>query len=392
MIRPLRVGVCPDFVEERWPSMDRVAGQLLAALGSSHSETIAAQLLRPAFRKRAMRLSSGELAYNADRACNRFIDYPRHLRRVSGTHDVYHIIDHSYAHLAWSLPENRSVVTCHDLDAFRSIVDDRHERRSAAFRAATRYILGGLQRAAAVVCDSAAIADELTRRALVSPERVFVVHLGVGEQFTVTPDPDGDASLARLLSFPARTPVVLHVGSTIPRKRIDVLLRLFAAVRRREASAQLLHAGEPLTDEQTALARQLAIADRITVLSTLDDRHLAAVYRRASVLALPSDREGFGLPVLEALRSGTAVVASDLKVLREVGGTVARYCPPGDVAAWADAVADRLLSPEDDEDRQARAAWAASFTWRRYAEQMARIYSAVAEDRVTQPMRIEASA
>ena len=392
MIRPLKVGVCPDFVEERWPSMDRVAGQLLAALCASHAETIVAEPLRPVFRKRAMRWSAGDLAYSADRACNRFIDYPRHLRRVAGAHDVYHIVDHSYAHLAWSVPANRTVVTCHDLDAFRSIVDGRHERRSAPFRAATRYILGGLRRASAIVCDSSAIADELMRLALVAQERVFVVHLGVGEQFTSAPDADGDASLARLLPFHAREPVVLHVGSTVPRKRIDVLLQAFAALRRIKPTAQLVHAGEPLTDEQSELARQLGIADRITELSTLDDRHLAAVYRRAALLALPSDREGFGLPVLEALRSGTAVVASDLKVLREIGGTVARYCPPGDTSAWADAIADVLAHPGDDADRQARTAWASSFTWRRYAEQMARIYLAVADDRIPQPLCVQAPA
>jgi glycosyltransferase involved in cell wall biosynthesis len=392
MIRPLTVGVCPDFAEERWPSMDRVAAQLLAAIRAHHPDAIEADVVRPAFRRRAMRWSSGRLAYNADRACNRFIDYPLHVRGIARSHDVYHVVDHSYAHLAWHLPAGRTVVTCHDLDAFRSIVESGAEQRSAPFRAATRYILGGLRRASAIACDTAVIAEELVRRAIVPRERVVVAHLGAGDEFTIVPDPDADAYVAHLLPFSCGVPVVLHVGATIPRKRIDVLLRVFAGLQGFEPAPRLVRVGGALTVDQAALAHKLGIDDRVTVLSALDDRHLAAVYRRAWVLALPSDREGFGLPVLEALRCGTAVVASDLAVLREVGAAAARYCPPGDVAAWARAVGDIIRQPGDASDRAARAEWAGSFTWRRYGEQMARIYSAVADRRGARSLCVQAPA
>jgi glycosyltransferase involved in cell wall biosynthesis len=340
-----------------------------------------------------MRWSAGRLACSADRACNRFIDYPRHLRRVAGAHDVYHIVDHSYAHLAWQLPAGRTVVTCHDLDAFRSIFEGTAERRSAPFRAATRYILGGLRRAEAIVCDTAAIAEEMIRRTIVPAERVSVVHLGVGVQFTTTPDAEADAGVERLLPFHRTAPVVLHVGATIPRKRIDVLLRSFAAgLRGPEPCPRLVHVGQPLTAEQDALARQLGIGDRVAVLPALDDRQLASVYRRAAVLALPSDREGFGLPVVEALRCGTAVVASDLAVLREVGGPAARYCRAGEVAEWARALSEVVGRPGGQRDRAARTAWASSFTWQRYADHMTRIYAAVAERHSAQPVCVQAPA
>src|SRR5260370_23004701 len=61
---------------------------------------------------------------------------------------------------------------------------------------------------------------------------------------------------------------------------------------------------------------------------------MAAAYRRASCVLLPSDSEGFGLPLLEAMACGTPVVASDLAVLREVGGGAACYSPVGDIDAW----------------------------------------------------------
>jgi glycosyltransferase involved in cell wall biosynthesis len=91
----------------------------------------------------------------------------------------------------------------------------------------------------------------------------------------------------------------------------------------------------------------------ITVLPFLERRVLAAVYRRAAVVLQPSDREGFGLPVAEAMACGTPVVASDLKPLREVGGTIASYCPVGDVKAWTHAVSELL-----DERRVDGSAWA----------------------------------
>jgi glycosyltransferase involved in cell wall biosynthesis len=373
----MKVGICPDFLEEGWPSMDRVASQLLAML-EAHRGSVQAEVLRPTYVRRAVEWSGRDLARNVDRAWSRFVAYPRHLSRVAGRHHVYHVVDHSYAHLVRYLPPGRTVVTCHDLDAFRSIFEPQ-ERRSAPFRAATRYILGGLRRAAAVACDTAVIGEELVRRGVVAAERMFVVPLGVGEVFGPAADPAADGRLAALLPIGPEVPVVLHVGSSVPRKRIDLLARLFARVDGLPISPHLVRVGEPFTSEQASLIRDLGLERRVTVLAGIDDRLLAAAYRRASVVVLPSDREGFGLPLLESLRSGTPVVAADLPVLREVGGPLPHYCPAGDVEEWTCAVKAVLTQPSDATVRSARVDWADAFTWRRYADQMLRVYGAVAE-------------
>ena len=114
---------------------------------------------------------------------------------------------------------------------------------------------------------------------------------------------------------------MLHVGSTIARKRIDTLLRVFAGIRRARPDARLVRVGGPFTAEQRALVRELQLEDAIVVLPFLDRSTLAAVYRQSAVLLLPSEREGFGLPVLEALACGTPVIASDIEALREVGAS-----------------------------------------------------------------------
>jgi glycosyltransferase involved in cell wall biosynthesis len=86
------------------------------------------------------------------------------------------------------------------------------------------------------------------------------------------------------------------------------------------------------------------LADRGAFLSVpvLPRTVLAALYRRATLLLQTSEAEGFGLPVAEAMACGLTVVASDIAVLREVGGSAAHYCPPGNEAAWTGTV-ERLI-------------------------------------------------
>src|SRR5262249_58441189 len=95
---------------------------------------------------------------NADRLLNRFWDYPRLLGRLArrGGFDLFHLVDHSYAQLVLALPPGRVVVTCHDLDAFRCLLEPGREPRPAWFRAMARRTLGGLRRAAFIACDSEA--------------------------------------------------------------------------------------------------------------------------------------------------------------------------------------------------------------------------------------------
>jgi len=89
-----------------------------------------------------------------------------------------------------------------------------------------------------------------------------------------------------------------------------------------------------MTPAQHEQASGLGVAEAIVELPFLDRRELATVYRRAALVLQPSDREGFGLPVAEALACGTAVIASDLPALREAGSIAATYCRVADLDAW----------------------------------------------------------
>lgn len=383
--RRTRVAVVCDLREENWHSMNLVADSLIEGLETAHGDRLSAARLCPPLRRRFSR--AGEYAgvrFNADRLFNRFRDYPRHVARRRAEFDLFHVVDHSYAQLVHRLPAERTVVTCHDLDTFRCLLEPESEPRSRAFKAMTRRVLEGLRKAARVTCDSAQTRDELLAHGIVPHGRLEVVYNGVSRAFSPLADVAADAEADGLLGpRGADAADLLHVGSTIRRKRLDVLLRVFARVRREFPRARLVRVGGGFEGPHARLIEELRLGGSIVVLPFLKERTLAAVYRRAALLLQPSEREGFGLPVAEALASGLPVVASDLPVLREVGGRAAVYRAVGDVRAWAEAAAgllrERGAEPARWESRRADGVSHASrFSWDEYARRMASIYCELA--------------
>src|SRR4029078_7633516 len=173
----------------------------------------------------------------------------------------------------------------------------------------SRRSFTGLQRAAAILCISESTRSALTTLPGIDAARSRVVPLGVGPAVTPVPSAAADGDARRLLGPCGAFDDLLHVGSTIDRKRIDILLRVFAAVRALLPSVRLLRVGGPLTDAQSALARDRRIDDGIVQLPFLDAGTLAAVYRRAALTLLTSEREGFGLPIIRATASAVRVRA-----------------------------------------------------------------------------------
>jgi glycosyltransferase involved in cell wall biosynthesis len=377
-VKPVRVGVVCDLREEGWHSMDLVADMLLEMLPLVSSGEIAATRLRPPMIRRWTRLpvvgDSGR-ARLGDRLTGRLWDYPRWLRPFRGDFDVFHIVDHSYAHLVRSLPAERTIVTCNDTDAFNAAREGSPSRLGPT-RLLAAHVLDGISRASHVACISEATRHDLIATGRVDRARTSVVYLGAHPSCTPAPDTKADADIDRQLG--PRHFEIVHVSSTIPRKRIDVLLEVFSRFRKIQPDARLVRVGGPLTRDQQRLAERLNVMDGLVQLPFLDRPQLASLYRRASVVLLPTDREGFGLPIVEAMACGTSVIASDIPALREVGGTAAIYCSPGDISRWVDALVEIQREQMDPAARDRRRAacitTSSTFDWKRYAAQMAELY------------------
>lgn len=367
--------------------MDLVAEMLLLHLKERHSDQISVTQIRPEF---VPRLSNWQptgkqwFATSADRFLNRFWDYPRLLRDCTSEFDIFHIIDHSYGHLALEVPEDRTVVTCHDIDAFRALSCVGEERRSLLYRMMAKRSLNGLRRAAVVTCDSEWTHSQVVHYDLLPSRQLVVIPNGVDPACRPEADPICDAEAESLLGQQRADRVeIVHVGSTRPRKRIEFLLHIFSTVLRRVPSLHLIRIGGDFTVEQKRLVRVLGLENSITVLPFVSKKVMAAVYRRANLALLTSEREGFGLPLIEALACGAPVVATDLSVFRELGGAMATYCSLEDQESWSRSVVELI-----EEKSKAPECWAARrrggieraalFSWAAYAESMVSIYERLA--------------
>ena len=371
------IAVIHDMPEEGWPSMDQM-GHLL----TSRLPAVAPGLTVTPIRHRMTRVfSPGPLArvrplFSADRALNRLVLYPRKMKRVSGApFDIFHIVDHSYAQLALELPAGRTIVSCHDIDTFRSVVDPDQDPRGPLFKVMTRHIADGLRRAALIVCVSQAAHDDLVRFKLADPGRLRVVPNGIDPALLEEPPAAARARAAELLPPQRGVFNVLHVGNDIPRKRLDRLVEIVSMLHKRGHWIRLVRAGSALRHATRQRILELSLGE-VVELPFVERDVLRALYERCDLLLLTSDREGYGLPVLEAFAAGKPVVASDIPALRESSGGLARVVPPDSLHDWVAAIEDVLRTGDPTGALAAeRRAHAAARTWDAHVKGLLPVYA-----------------
>jgi glycosyltransferase involved in cell wall biosynthesis len=244
------------------------------------------------------------------------------------------------------------VVTIHDV-APLAVPDPRFRALYRNWLWRRRYAHAA-QHATLIIADSAFTATEVTTRLGVARDRIRVVHLAADD----APAPPAGDDAAVLERLGVTRPFVLTVGAADHRKNIGLAE---AAVGRAVAGGTniaLVQAGPRKRSARTAEApwnRSLGFVAA---------QDLAALYRTATALVVTSTYEGFGLPLLEAMRFGTPVVASRVASLPEVGGDAVAWFAPHDVDGLAAHIA-RLAVDDTERARMAAAgrARAAQFSW-----------------------------
>jgi len=204
-----------------------------------------------------------------------------------------------------------------------------------------------LFRGAAIIADSEATRREAVRWLALPGEKIDVLPPMLDRVFSAEGEAEADEAVVRKLGIDGD--FVLAVGSLEPRKNLGRLLDAWALLPEvvlRDHRLVVVAATGWLQRKVGRRLRRMARSERAVLTGHLSGPDLAALYRRARALIYPSLAEGFGLPVAEAMASGTPVVTSDCSSLAEVAGDAAILIDPEDTDAIATAV-ERIL--EDTE-------------------------------------------
>jgi glycosyltransferase involved in cell wall biosynthesis len=276
-------------------------------------------------------------------------------------------------------------VTIHDLnylDPSAVRPDGVGGLRRTLREAGYRVELGKARHARRLITVSEHMRDSIVRVLGVDPALVKVTYEAADSPADVEPD------LAILARYGLDTPFFLYVGSAYPYKNLPRLIDAFARVR---GDYLLVLAGDQ--EEFGPALRQRAadagVTQRVVFPGPVSEHELAALYGAATAYTFVSYAEGFGLPGLEAMRSGLPVVAASAGSLPEICGDAARYCDPHDVESIAAALAE-IATNEQLRERLITLGRrrASEFSWRRTAEQTLAIYERAM---AASPARIDAS-
>lgn len=269
-----------------------------------------------------------------------------------------------------------TVATLYDLIPLRYPAAHFPPRRLDSRIGYARY-LHLLQRADRLIAISEATRRDAIERLGIAPERIVVTPLAVDERrFYPRPPAEIAAVGAR---YGLRQPYFLHVGAATYHKNTETLLRAFDLFRREGGQQALYIAGKWTPRALAALTSaypRLSAAGDVRVLGFVPDDDLPGLYGGADVLVYPSLIEGFGLPVLEAMRCAVPVLTSRTSSLPEVGGEAALYVDPLDADEMAAALCRLAAQPDLRADLAARGLQRAGlFSWSRTAEQTMRVYA-----------------
>ncbi|MEM7584808.1 MAG: glycosyltransferase family 1 protein [Acidobacteriota bacterium] len=267
----------------------------------------------------------------------------------------------------------RAVVTIHDI--IHLLYPEFLPNRLAFFYA-ERMIRRSLQRGNRVISVSRNTRSDLQSYFQVDGKKIETVYNGIDEIFRQALTKEEIEGWMEKLGLSG--PYLLFVGNPKPHKNLDNVVKAYAkAVERHDFPHTLVCVGDRggVEFKIRQRAAQLGIEDRIVLLGHVDQEALPAIYQGATVFLYPTLYEGFGLPVIEAMASGVAVITSNTSALKEIAAGYAELVNPLDLDGMSRAIV-RLVSDDDHRKalRKVGQRRSEEFRWRRAAEQTLEIY------------------
>jgi glycosyltransferase involved in cell wall biosynthesis len=271
-----------------------------------------------------------------------------------------------------------SVVTIHDCIHLRFPQYLPHRLGYAYARGSLWF---ATHRSARVLTVSEASKRDILHYFRVPPSKIDVIYNAIDERFWEEPAPDEVERVRE--RYQLNDPFVLYAGNIKPHKNLERLIEAFHMLRKGDADhVKLLIIGDEISKYATLrrAVHRYKLHKHVRFFGFVPDQTLAVLYRLARVFVFPSLYEGFGLPPLEAMASGTPVVTSNVSSLPEVVGDAALLIDPYSPEAISDAMR-RVLSDESlRNDLRARGfVRAREFSWERSVQRVRAIYSEVLE-------------
>jgi glycosyltransferase involved in cell wall biosynthesis len=271
----------------------------------------------------------------------------------------------------------RSVVTIHD--CIHLMFPQYLPNRMALTYARASIALAARQ-STRVMTVSESSKRDILRFVDVKPEKIDVIYNAFDERFGIEPLEEDVVRVRE--RYQLHDEFVLYAGNVKPHKNLERLIDAFDLVRKRGLDRlKLVMIGDEIS-KYAALRRavhQHQLHKYVRFLGYLPEETLAVMYRLAGVFVFPSLYEGFGLPPLEAMASGTPVVTSNVSSLPEVAGDAAVLVDPYSPQAIADGIY-RVLTDESLRRslRQKGLARAAQFSWEQSVRRVRQIYAEAA--------------
>lgn len=288
--------------------------------------------------------------------------------------DLYHVPHFAPPYL----PRTPTIITIHDVIPLRLPA----YRAGASVRAYMRLAARAAHKATLIITVSQHAKQDIMDVLHIRPERIRVIYLAAGDEFTPVSDP---AILAEARArYSVGADYIFYIGGLDQRKNVPQLVRAFAhlyhQLRDERPNLQLFISGDPdrqrgpLFPDPRPVAAELGISERV-VFGFVEDADKAAIMSAAQCFVFPALYEGFGLPPLEAMACGAPVVCSNRTSLPEVVGDAALSVDPEDTGALAEALRGVITNDALREDLRARslrrAAW---FNWRKTARETVAAY------------------
>lgn len=351
----MKVTIFADMKAEGWPSMDRYA-KALAREFSTFNFQFSTFSVEPPIRGSKVKMFWRQEIY------------PRWARLNQG--QVNHILDQSYGHLLNFLNPKRTVITCHDLLPLEF-------EKDLEIRERFRQTITNLKRAALIIADSQATKADLVRCLGLAEGRIRVIFLGVDPVFRPIDSTEEKKRLRKKFGLPGGKIIFSHGQAHLVYKNTEGILRSFVETARSRRDVYLLRVN-PLTVAQLSILKASGLTDRLFEIENPSDEDLAALYNLADVFLSPSFKEGFGLPVLQALACGTPAVVSRGTSLEEITGDSGFYVNPDDIEGIV-RVVNQILGGEIDRTVSQKKAVerARLFSWPETAKKTYEVYEEV---------------